>query len=116
VRAYQIALLLIYPLGLALGQALFKLASTRMLQDGRPSFVLLFSTGSFYAALILYGALTVLWVWLLSSVPLSRAYPFVALSFVFTPILAVIAFNESVTPSYILGLVLIVGGLILSQT
>jgi drug/metabolite transporter (DMT)-like permease len=116
VTSYQIILLLIYPFGLALGQALFKLASANMLQDGRPSFILLFSTASFYAALILYGALTLLWIWLLSAVPLSRAYPFVALSFVFTPILAVIAFNESVTPSYILGLVLIIGGLILSQT
>jgi drug/metabolite transporter (DMT)-like permease len=115
-RLYQIVLLLIYPLGLALGQALFKLASANMTQAGRPSFLLLLSSVPFYLALILYGALTVLWVWLLSGVPLSRAYPFVALSFIFTPIFAVVAFNESVTPNYIVGLCLIIGGLILSQT
>lgn len=115
-RLYQIVLLLIYPLGLAFGQALFKVASANMMQAGRPSFLLLFSSVSFYVALILYGALTILWVWLLTAVPLSRAYPFVALSFIFTPIIAVLAFHESVTMNYILGLSLIVGGLILSQT
>lgn len=115
-KMYQIILLLTYPLGLALGQALFKVASANMMQAGRPSFLLLLSSVSFYVALILYGALTILWVWLLTAVPLSRAYPFVALSFIFTPIIAVLAFNESVTLNYILGLSLIVGGLILSQT
>lgn len=40
-KLYQIVLLLIYPLGLACGQALFKLASANMMQAGRPSFLLL---------------------------------------------------------------------------
>ena len=85
-----------------MGQALFKVASANMMQAGRPSFLLLFSSVSFYVALILYGALTILWVWLLSGVPLSRAYPFVALSFIFTPIFAIVAFNESVTITLLL--------------
>jgi beta-galactosidase/beta-glucuronidase len=36
---------------------------------------------SLYAACLLCAAATVLWVWLLTYIPLSAAYPFVALSF-----------------------------------
>ena len=35
----------------------------------------------FLLAVLLYAGLSVLWVWLLSFTPLSRAYPFVALAF-----------------------------------
>src|SRR5437660_11479525 len=38
-------------------------------------------TGIFFVALILYAALTVLWVWILSFTQLSHAYPFLALAF-----------------------------------
>ena len=37
--------------------------------------------GYFFVALILYAALTVLWVWILSFTQLSRTYPFLALAF-----------------------------------
>src|SRR5258705_5915493 len=37
--------------------------------------------GYFFVALILCAALTLLWVWILSFTPLSRAYPFLALAF-----------------------------------
>jgi hypothetical protein len=37
--------------------------------------------GYFFVALILYAALTHLWVRILSLIPLSRAYPFLALAF-----------------------------------
>ena len=44
--------------------------------SGSPAFC---STGIFFVALILYAALTVLWVWILSFTQLSRAYPFLGL-------------------------------------
>ena len=37
--------------------------------------------GYFFVALILYAALTVLWVWILSFTQLSHTYPFLALAF-----------------------------------
>ena len=37
---------------------------------------------AFYVACLLYAAATVLWVWILTKLPLSTAYPFVGLSFV----------------------------------
>jgi drug/metabolite transporter (DMT)-like permease len=59
--------------------------------SGSPAFC---STGIFFVALILYAALTVLWVWILSYTPLSRAYPFLALAFALTPALGCLVFAE----------------------
>jgi hypothetical protein len=48
----------------------------------------------FFVALILYARLTVLWVWILSFTPLSRAYPFLALAFALKPALGCLVFAE----------------------
>jgi hypothetical protein len=52
--------------------------------SGSPAFC---STGIFFVALILYAALTILWVWILSFTQLSRTYPFLALAFAIMPAL-----------------------------
>lgn len=104
--------MVLYSVGMACGQLLFKLAATAPSQrTTAPSF---FSYLNLYlfSGLVLYGSLTLLWVWILRSVPLSKAYPFVALSFVFTPILARIFLNELLSISYFLGLALIAAGIV----
>ena len=50
--------------------------------------------GYFFVALILYARLAVLWVWIMSFTPLSRAYPFLALAFALTPALGCLVFAE----------------------
>ena len=65
----------------------------------------------FYASIALYGALTVVWIWILTRIPLSRAYPFVILTFVFTPMFAAFAFGEPLNVWYFCGLALILAGL-----
>jgi len=40
------------------------------------------------SALVIYGATTILWVFILRQLPLSVAYPVYALSFLFVPLLA----------------------------
>jgi hypothetical protein len=76
----QVAALMAYAATTAGGQLLFKTPALRGAGDGplaeRIAGFLL--NGYFFAALILYAALTVLWVWILSFTPLSRAYPFLA--------------------------------------
>ena len=64
-------------------------------------------------AVLLYGALAVLWVWILSFTPLSRAYIFVALAFAATPLLGAIVFLEPISPRLVIGNGLIVCGLLL---
>jgi drug/metabolite transporter (DMT)-like permease len=59
----------------------------------------------------LYAALAVFWVWVLSFTPLSRAYPFVALAFAFTPLLGGLIFGEVISTRLFIGLLFILCGL-----
>lgn len=112
--AAQIAMLCLYALGMAGGQLLFKLAALRTggatLAERLP---LLLQNGFFLAALALYFALSVVWVWILGFTPLSRAYPFVALAFAITPLLGAFAFAEPISPRLLAGIAVILVGLIL---
>jgi drug/metabolite transporter (DMT)-like permease len=111
----QAALLLAYATGMAGGQLLFKAAALRYASEAPLGERLLSLVQNVYflAAIVLYVALTVLWVWILTFTPLSRAYPFVALAFAITPLLAGFVFGEAVTVRLMLGLGLILCGLLL---
>jgi drug/metabolite transporter (DMT)-like permease len=109
----QVAALMTFAAAMAGGQLLFKMAALRGAGDGplaeRIAGFLL--NGYFFVALILYAALTVLWVWILSFTPLSRAYPFLALAFALTPALGCLVFAEPLSMRLVTGIVLILGGL-----
>jgi hypothetical protein len=93
----QIALLITYAARMAAGQLLFKAAVLR-LGDGHPlsaRVLLLLQDAPFIGAIVLYAALSVLWVWLLTFTPLSRAYPFVAVAFALTPALGALVCSPS---------------------
>jgi len=110
----QIALLVSYAGGMVGGQFLFKLAALRAGIEGPfgERLLAMMANGYFVAAIVLYGALSVLWVWLLSFTPLSRAYVFVALAFAVTPLLGALLFAEPITVRLVIGVVLICGGLL----
>lgn len=103
--------LVLYSFGMACGQILFKYAAQAGQYTKSASILLSYLNVYFIGAVILYFSLTVLWVWLLRYVPLSTAYPFVALAFIFTPMLSFIFFGEKISLEYFLGLVLIAGGI-----
>jgi drug/metabolite transporter (DMT)-like permease len=62
------------------------------------------------AAFALYAAATLLWIHLLRYVELSRAYPFMALSFVLVPLFSMLVFGERLGGAYLAGVALIVAG------
>ena len=110
----QIAVLIAYAGGMAGGQVLFKMAALRGVADG-PVVERLFSmmlNGFFAAAVLLYAALTVLWVWILNFTPLSRAYVFVALAIAVTPLLGAFVFAEPISVRFVIGIGLIFCGLL----
>jgi len=109
----QIALLSLYAAGMASGQILFKMAALRVVVDGTfvERIVTLAGNVYFLAAFMVYSALAVLWVWILTFTPLSRAYPFVALAIAITPLLGAFLFDEPVTLRLILGILIIALGL-----
>ncbi|MEO0030343.1 MAG: hypothetical protein RIS94_101 [Pseudomonadota bacterium] len=113
--ALQICLLIVYAIGIALGQLLFKLASMRAF-SGNSSFTDFFALALnpwFVSAVFLYGGLSVLWIWLLKQVPLSSAYPFVALSFVLTLVFSAVLLDERMAARQLIGAGLIVGGILM---
>ena len=108
----QIFLLLGYAVAMACGQLIFKLAADRSTPDGSLSErVLGLINGYFLLAVLLYAALSVLWVWILTFTPLSRAYPFVALAFAIASALGVLVFAEPVSTRLFIGIGLIMCGL-----
>lgn len=108
----QIALLVAYAIGMAGGQFLFKLAALRV-PGGAVADRLgaLMQDAVFLAALALYAGLAFLWVWILTFIPLSRAYPFVALAFAVTPLLGGFIFSEPLTLRLFVGVAIIFCGL-----
>ena len=110
----QITLLIAYAAGMAAGQLLFKMAALRAVADTPLSERLwaIVLNGYFGAAVMPYGALAVLWVWILRFTPLSRAYVFVALAFAVTPLLGVFAFSEPISTRLVIGIALIFCGLV----
>jgi drug/metabolite transporter (DMT)-like permease len=96
---------------------LFKLAaiSAHNLGEGAVKLTSILYVPSFWLALLLYGLATLLWIYLLQFVPLSKAYPFAALGFVFVPALAVVIFGERVTASYVVGVAFVVVGIVISS-
>jgi drug/metabolite transporter (DMT)-like permease len=105
--------LLVFPVALTAGQILFKRSASRI--DLAGSWVLeLARIPAMWAALALYAAATLLWVRILSTVPLTRAYPFAALAFILVPAAGYFLFDEPVNARYALGTAFIIAGVIVA--
>jgi drug/metabolite transporter (DMT)-like permease len=116
---WQILLLASYAAGMSGGQLLFKLAALRSAAgDGGlwERLLGLVSNIYFIAALALYGGFAILWVWILTVIPLSRAYPFVALAFALTPLLGGLVFGDTISYRLLAGIVFILCGLFFVTT
>jgi multidrug transporter EmrE-like cation transporter len=98
---------------MATGQILFKyialdLGSANSLRDAVFSLPV---TPGFWGVGFLYGTSMIYWIWLLSQVPLSIAYPFSALSLLIVPIFSYFLFSEPLTIKYFVGIMLIMFGI-----
>jgi drug/metabolite transporter (DMT)-like permease len=116
---WQIVLLVAYAAGMSGGQLLFKMAALRYGASAGGLWERLLGlafNAYFIAALVLYAGLAFLWVWVLSFTPLSRAYPFVALAFALTPLLAGLLFGDTIALRLLAGIFFILCGLVLVAT
>ena len=108
---YNALLTLLCVAGISVGQILFKLAA----RQGSPlEGLTAMVNGWMLAALILYGAATLLWVYVLRSTPLAIAYPLFALAFVLVPVLSFFFLNEPLRFSSFAGGALIMLGVVVS--
>lgn len=100
------------PLLIAMGQVLFKLTSMSAGEFSLRGLAMLALNPVLIAALALYGCGTLVWIYVLKSVPLTIAYSFMGLTFCFVPLLAQFFFGEPLTLRYLLGTALIFAGLL----
>ena len=108
----QIVALCGFVLLLSGGQMLFKQAALSLPAVDKVSVLAEFARNPWiWAAGVLYGVAVIVWVVILQKLPLSTAYPFVALSFVVVPLGAAVLFQESFSVRTLLGSVLILGGI-----
>lgn len=70
----------------------------------------------FIIAMTMYMAATILWILALREIPLSRAYPFMALAFVLVPAGAVVCYGETLDARYFIGLALVIAGMALTAS
>lgn len=101
---------------IALGQILFKMTAQRLvgrpIQDALSDTAVLFP---FAIALAIYGFATLLWIFALRELPLTRAYFLMSLSFLIVPAISAVVFSERFTPGYAVGGALIVAGVVVTQ-
>jgi hypothetical protein len=102
---------------LAIGQLLLKAgvrtASVESSKAALPELALsLAITWQFWAAIMVCSFVVPLWAWILTFVPLSKAYPFVVLAFVFTAIFESVFFGVQMSPKFFVGCSFILVGLL----
>ncbi|MFN3687617.1 transporter [Salinarimonas sp.] len=111
----MIAACIVVAIALAAGQVLFKLAAT---QIASRSGTLLSALASPWlaVALLVYAIATALWIWVLTQVPLTRAYPFALVSMAMVPIAGALLFSEPLSARYLVGFGLVLAGLAVIQS
>ncbi len=109
---YEILLLFFWLSLLAAGQICFKYTAIDLeLNSFNQLFESLFFNKIFWLAIVLYTVATILWIIILESMPLSRALPFSALSFIVVPLASKFLFNENFYWHYWVGILLILAGI-----
>ena len=105
-----------FVLALSAGQIMFKqLGLAIQGQSAIQGLLLLLRHPNLYIAVAIYGGATLLWIWILSRVPLIQAYPWVALCMVMVPLIGRYYFDERVGSIFWLGLAFILAGVLLTQ-
>ncbi len=101
---------------IAVGQLLFKVAAGQWRADSWSwASVLDFFSARMLLALLIYGAATVLWVYVLRTTPLSTAYLLFSLAFVIVPLLSHYALGEPLKLTTLVGGGLIVAGIVIGS-
>ena len=100
---------------IAVGQLLFKSAAGQWRIDGWSWATLRgFLSPVMLIALVIYAAATLLWVFVLRTVPLSSAYAVFSLAFLIVPVLAWIFLGETLSLNTLIGGAIIVVGVIIA--
>ena len=97
---------------IAVGQLMFKSAASQWRFEGLTwTTAVNFLSPLMIAALALYAVATVLWLYVLRTVPLSAAYSVFAFAFIIVPVLAHFVLDEPLSAKVLVGGAIIVAGI-----
>ena len=99
---------------MATGQMLFKYGSNGKTITGVIDIIRLFFSPVVFFALCLYAATTGLWLYILSRVPISFAYPIQALAFPLVLIASMLIFKENISIMKWIGVLVIICGVMIA--
>lgn len=110
----KIAQALCAVVGISTGQLLLKLAAVNLSNGEIAGFWLVGQRINVYLifGVLVLGCSTLLWVWVLRGIPLSLAYPVMALAFIIVPLLSHFFLGEALGWRLVLGSALIGLGLV----
>lgn len=107
-----ISLLGVVILLMSFAQVSYKLAALNINEYDNLVLGILFNVW-FYVSVFISAIALGAWLVVIRYIPLSTAYPYQSLVYILTPVLSWLVFDEIVGPSYVLGLVLIIFGLMI---
>jgi drug/metabolite transporter (DMT)-like permease len=113
-NAAQVSQALVSVFGISTGQLLLKMAAMNLQNSRLPGITIRSLHISAYlpAGIALLGVSTLVWIWVLRTVPLSAAYPLMALCFIIVPALSYFVLSEPMSWRLAIGSCLIGCGLI----
>jgi len=110
----MLGLLIFTPAIIALGQVVFKVAADKVAASGAP-FHMVIIDPFFIIGVAMYGAATVMWMYVLRAAPLSFAYSFMALAYLMVPIFSWVWLGETLSVRYFIGTMVIIAGILIVQ-
>ena len=87
--------------------------ATQMSEGGMAIVLAVITSPFIWVGLAIYGASVLAWLWVLSKVDVSVAYPFVGISFILTALMGWLFLHENVTPMRLAGTLLVAAGCVL---
>lgn len=106
-------LILLSALLLVSGQILWKWSVAGVTHWHLTTMLSVITSYTFLAGAFLYVIATVVWMIVLSRLPLSMAYPFQSISYIFGMVASFYIFKETISPIQWLGALVIISGVIL---
>lgn len=105
-----------FSLALPVGQVMFKSAAVYSAKQTGPLLLKLMTNWPLLSAFAWYGVTSLLWFYILTKVPLSRAYPFALAGTSLVPIAAWLIFKEPIGWRMTAGFALMLAGLFVVQS
>lgn len=110
----KIGLCLLNVLFLVSGQLLFKISAKSFNISSLKDLFLIFTSPILILAILLYGVATLLWVYILSKIDISFAYPIQSLALPVIIIISSFLFQETLTTNKLIGVIIICLGVFIT--